>query len=227
MSSKNNISKLKYIPTFFLKCINFKDIQTKLKEGYFFRPIPEKVKIDSKKSIKIFKQKPSQSFEDAIYSIYNKNNQEISILTSNHEKYKYVTENSGELPCGGTCKFCLRTFEHQVIGYPIAYDEKFLLKDGVSRLFYIFWITGTFCRYQCVYDYLLSINSIESIQTFLFMYKITNPDGENLFRRNSDPELLKSNYGSMEYDDWANSKFYNLNKPILLPAKNQYVKINN
>ena len=132
-------------PTFLLKNVVPNDIYTKLKQGFFNRPIPVKSKI------KIVKPQVNTStvYADQIKQVQISGKENIEIFTKNG--YKPILS--------GRCTYCKCDFETEQIGYPIAYEYKQLLQNDECKTTHVFWIEDCFDSYECCLGYLILINN--------------------------------------------------------------------
>jgi len=218
----------------FLKKIKFEDIVEKYKSKYFFKPY---IIIDNVKKIKNIDNKIySSNKDDDIYFSTDRNGNKQVVATSNCKNFKVFKE-KGELLQNGRCEYCLQDYNTGTIGYPIKYEEKeYLDSNDKINILYAFWIEGSFCSFECCLKYIQiyknnHTNSCEFIynsgseELLRLLFKLTYPDKDKLLPA-QDKRLLKSNGGSLEYNEWKNNvnPFKKTNRLVLIPIKEEFIK---
>jgi hypothetical protein len=172
---------------------------------------------------------------DRTFAFKDKNNINMIYATSNHINYEVYLADGGKLPIGGRCDWCKEDFSHQALGYPIAQQEQSELIDGYYRVQYNFWVEGEFCCFECALAELrrsnsqpltyrdVNIRDSESMLKTLFL--LTYPD-ENILQPAKHFRLLKSRKGSMDIEEWKNSKhkYFRTERVLLMPAKVEYLQ---
>jgi hypothetical protein len=212
LPKKNNV------PSFLLKNINYTDLYAKYKNGYFNRPIPDKTKLKVSKPAVI---------NVGVNNVYNSFK---TVEIAGGEYAKLYTNNVSKV--GGTCMYCNKVFDTEIIGFPLAYEEKAVLnEENIYQVFHLFWIEGCFHSYECCLAYCqLQYNKkydvhFDIVVMLKYMYSLIN--GKNaLLKPANDRSLLIENGGTMNYEDWVNKevqyvKSYNV---IKIPAQVAYFK---
>jgi hypothetical protein len=226
-------------PTFLLKGVSPKILLKRYAEKNF--PKKEKTPITITQFPSIAVNTCGNSTKDGNYYIKDKYNSKIFVATSGSGNIE-VVQKTGEAPVkGGVCKSCLNTFEHESIGYPVAYQEyTLLMRDDetnpevkpVYRIFHKFWIEGIFCCYECVLYHIellqkagttLHRTTCDSIKLLKLMFRLTYPKAGPL-KGTKDPLLLKRCGGSLEQKEWEDTRhtYHRTHKIILDYAKVSY-----
>lgn len=212
---KNNIQ-----PTFLLKNIKPNDLYLKYKSGYFNRPIKNKVRIDIVKP----QIKKSGLYQELINT---------KVVTTGEKNVQLFTQNGEKMPLGGRCKGCLKDFTTEQIGYPLAYQCKYIIDDEDNyKCVHLFWTQGCFHSYGCCLTYLRKINRgivkdnllIDAEIMLKFMYHLQYNTNEPL-KEDNEPLLLIDNGGSLTQEEFDNYKFIKTNTVIKIPSQVVYNKI--
>ena len=228
----DNSEKFKVNPTFLIHSIDIKNIKKLYEEGYFFREIPKKTKLEFYDNMNFMA--PSSDHEKlGIYSCIKNNHCREFYATSGHIAFSYYREN-GNFPKGGRCFYCLCDFEQEPLGYPLNYEKDIKIKNKKYEVYHYFWIEGIFCSFECVYGYIKmyknvcnsfdTFKSVYSNQLILLMFKLCYPN--ETLKENPDFKLLKSNGGSLERKDWQSGihKYKRTGKLFLAPIKAEYLQ---
>lgn len=204
-------------PSFLIKNINYNDIHKKHECGYFNRAIPEKAPLKvSRLTAKVNATVIYENFKTVQLGGY---------------EYAKLYMNTRCIKMGGICDYCKLTFTTEVIGYPLAYEEKKMIEYDVYKLYHYFWITGCFNTYECCFAYCeqtfnnFSKYNMEVDNTILlkYMYKL-------LFQRPllaaKPAGLLDINGGSMTHEEWSNAQvdYVKVHNVIKIPAQIPYIK---
>jgi hypothetical protein len=216
MTSKNNVQ-----PSFLLKNINYGDIYKKYKSGYFNKSL---VDISNKANIKCSKvvvpiSKPSDGFK-------------LVELSGQQYVKMYNANLQGGNITGGRCLFCHKDFTTEVIGYPLAYEEKQILNSlNQYEIYHIFWTEGCFHSDECCLAYIELTNNnfahynktIDVKVLFLYMHRLLY-NKEPLIC--NSPLLLDIYGGSMTFEQWSNHEIYytRSSNVIKIPAQVPYYK---
>jgi hypothetical protein len=233
----------KVTPTFLLKGIDPNEVLEKYKNGFFNRPIPKKTPIKIAQNATILAPVYGLDNNSPVFSIKDRNNNCIIVATSNHENFDVFTKNGGSLPVGGRCDHCKEDFNHTVIGYPVAYEEKSILEYWENnttrcRVVYVFWVEGCHCSFECALGYLRMFanrpanyrdNSMSECERYLkFLYKLSHPTAGTL-RPAQDPRILSThNKGSLSRQAWSDNRhiYVRSDRVLMIPAKVEYVRNN-
>lgn len=227
-------------PSFLLRGIDPNEILKKYKSGFFERDIPKKEKIVVIKKSVIVAPVYGKTNRDKIFTINDNGNDGSSVIvTTGHENYELYGSNGGELPEGGRCDNCKCDFHHKAIGYPVAYEEKYLLcgkgDEKKYRVIYVFWMEGEICSFECALTFVNMFigpnseyknnNLIDSSRWLKFLYSLMYPNEPPLTPSN-DFRLLSSNKGPLVFDEWINPKhvYLQTDRVLLLPAKEEYLQ---
>jgi len=209
-------------PTFLLK-INPNTTYLKYKQGYFNRPIK------TKKTIEIVKPivKTSTLYQDVYLN--------TKVITTGAKHVELFTTNGHIMPVGGRCLSCLKDFNQEQIGYPVAYECKYLIDNhDTYKPIHVFWIEGCFHSYHCCLRYIRKINQgivkdnlmLDAEIMLKLMYHLIYNTNEPLYEEN-DPLLLIEHGGSLtqeEYED-KNVSFVRTNTVIKIPAQVVYNRL--
>lgn len=204
-------------PSFLLKNINYNDIHKKHESGYFNRPIPEKALLKvSKLTAKVNTNVVYENFK--------------TVQLSGHE-YAKLYMNDKCIKKGGICDFCKLTFTTEMIGYPLTYEERQMIEDGVFRVYHLFWITGCFDTYECCLAYCdlmfnnFSKYNMEVDSKVLLKYMYSLMFGKPLLAA-KPAHLWDANGGSMTYEEWSNAQveYVKIHNVIKIPAQIPYIK---
>jgi hypothetical protein len=126
--------------------------------------------------------------------------------------------------------YCNKIFETEIIGYPLAYENKIINNGDIFEVYHLFWIEGCFHSYECCLAYCqLHHNKkydvhFDTVVMLKYMYALLF--GNVPLRAANDKPLLIENGGTMTYDDWVNKEVnyvrsYNV---IKIPAQVSYFK---
>jgi len=215
MNSKINIQ-----PTFLLKNINPTIVYNKYKSGVFNRQIINKTLIELVKP----QLKTTTLNQDVEIN--------TKVITSGEKNVEFFTKNGHKMPIGGRCQNCLCDFKSEQIGYPLAYECKYLINDKDEyKPVHVFWVEGCFDTYQCCLRYIRKINNgvikdnlmIDSVIMLKFMYHLIYNTDDIL--EENDPLLLTTNGGSLTEEDFKKNKYVRSNTVIKIPAQVVYNRI--
>lgn len=228
-------------PTFLLKGINPNKILADYQAGLYFRSSKPKSHIKQSKNTSILAPVYGTSNKDPIFAVKDRNNTDIIIATTNQSNYEVYTKLGGSLPEGGRCQRCSKDFKHTAIGYPVAFQEQTILighgLEAKYRIIYVFWTEGIFHSCECALAYLnlllaqpadyRNTSYRDSVRWLRMMHKLMYPDA-GVLRESQDPQLMKSNGGSIPDEEWnANTHIYKrTDRLLLIPAKTEYVRQN-
>jgi len=214
-TNKNNIQ-----PSFLLKNINVNDLHKKYTNGYFNRPIPIKKSIPLTVVKNVIKQQ---------HTLHNK----VPSKSIQLSGQKYVEIFNTNTLIDKRCDFCKRDFEGEIIGYPVAYEEKQKLLDtNTYKIYHLFWTEGCFHSYECCLGYIETYSdyfnkyNLEFDVKVMFKYMYSLMYDAQLKPAN-DPKLLITHGGSMTFDEWndQNERYVKSNEVIKMPAQIIYNKI--
>lgn len=233
------LSNTRVTPTFLLKGVDAAKLLEDYKNGVYAVPdTREKAKIKICRNSSILAPTYGKSSNDPVYSIKDKNNNNVVIATSGHSNYEVFTTNGGQLEMGGRCDHCKQDFETIVLGYPVAYQERLYLMDKenpVYKTMYIFWIEGELCSFECALAKVRETqqrsceyrdNSAKDSESMLKMlYRFMYPN-EDILRPAQPYRLLKENKGSLTMDEWKNIKhvYQKTDKILMIPVKIEYIQ---
>jgi hypothetical protein len=229
------------VPTFLLKGLDVQKVFADYNSGSYSQPRGAKAKITLAQNSTVLAPTYGNSNHDPIFSLKDRNNCNVVVATSGHENFKVFTTTGGDLVKGGRCDHCKKDFEHTAVGYPLGYQERTVLTSpddsldsGVYRVLYVFWVTGTFCTFECALGY-VNVYTERSKTPMLkdsagmlrLLYRLTYPDAGPL-RPAQDPALLIVNRGSMTQEEWENPRhIYNrTDRVLMIPAKVEYLRQN-
>jgi len=181
-------------------------------------------------SIKLGKD-VGQKITSEVFQFKDRNNNYQTIYTTNHSLYKYVSENSTEIPIL-KCKYCKRDKLKNPIGLPIAMEIE---KNGNV----IFYTIDVYCDFGCAFSFLKRKNSenrfyrnslymnAEQLLYCLF-YRIYPDKIGKKIKSKVDWDLLRENGGSLTNEEFDSESFEYMPIPsvIMLPTKRQYIKLN-
>lgn len=207
-------------PTFLLKNINPNLIYEKYKSGFFNRPIKNKTPIEI--------VKPALKTS----SLYNNTILNTKIVTSGEKNVEIFTKNGYIMPLGGRCQNCNIDFNHEQIGYPLAYECKHLIDDNDHyKQINVFWTEGCFHSYSCCLKYIRKINQgvlkdnlMNDAEIMLkLMHRLLYNTDEPLHEEN-DSLLLIDNGGSLTREEFNNKNvsYLRTNTVIKIPAQVVY-----
>jgi hypothetical protein len=157
-------------PTFILRGLKFKEVLKRYQKGEFS-------KVNSKKSIKIAQ---GLIFENKIF----KNDNRFFVVKDKFSSDIIMFRNDfRELR---RCFLCLRDFEGEILGYPVAYKE--ISKD--NKLHYLFFLEGNFCSFECALGFLISFQSSKKdlITLLNFLFSMIYPEEKVIYPRR-DPRI--------------------------------------
>lgn len=204
-------------PSFLIKNINYNELYITYKNGYFNRPIPDKVKL------KLSKPAIINQSSNVVYDNFK------TVELSGGKYAKLYMENN--IKMGGICNYCNHKFESEIIGYPLAYEEKtFLNKDNIYEVYHLFWIEGTFDSYECCLSYCQLFHNIKSnihydiVLMLKYMYALLFNNAE--IKPTNDKLLLIEHGGTMTHEDWSNKdvQYVKSHNVIKIPAQVGYFK---
>ena len=215
-------------PTFLLKNIIPNELYNKYKAGYFNRPVPEKIKLtsinDSLKSIH-----PEQKYQAVKFIVTNTANVE-KFITNRQTNQTSQTSKDSQNTCGGRCDYCKQDFEHQSVGYPIAYEPKQHLKsDNTYHIDHLFWVEGACCSYECCLAFvkMFKIHALTHDCEILLklMYKLEYKT-DDVLTEAVDFRLLDKNGGPLTLEEWKCKlyKYVRTNNVIKIPVQAIYAK---
>lgn len=181
----------------------------------------------------IIGKKHGSSGYDETYRYIDKNNNNITIQTSNHNNFQLFNENGQTPKRGGICDYCKCQFDSYCLGYPVSFHETNVTFEGRIHVFYIFNMKGEFCTFECTKAYIELLNGntscvirneiSTSLQGLLFLYKIIH--GNKPLRSANDRYLLKENGGTLTREEWLNhnSLYIPTNRVVCAPVKSEYI----
>lgn len=223
-------------PTFLLKGINPNELLNDYQNGQFsvIKPSPGG-KIVIAKNMIVVAPKYSDSNHEHIFSFKDKNNIDMIYATGNHTNYEIYLAGGEELPVGGRCDWCKEDFTHESLGYPIGYQEQTILVDDHHRVIYVFWVEGEFCCFECAFADLKRSNNqtptyrdinIRDSETMLKMLFVIMFPNESVLQPAKDYRLLKFNKGSLDKEEWKNTKhkYFRTERVLMVPAKIEYLR---
>lgn len=229
------------MPTFLLKGLDVQKVLADYNAGRFSQPRTPKAKITLAGVSTVLAPTYGTSNHDPIFCMKDRNNCNVVVATSGHEDFKVFTTTGGELPTGGRCDHCKQDFEHTAVGYPVGYQEKMVLTSaddsldsGVYRILYVFWVTESFCSFECALGYVNVYTERaktpmlkDSSGMLRMLYHLTYPEAGPL-RPAQAPNLLLSNRGSMTKDEWENPRhiYTRTDRVLMIPAKVEYLRQN-
>lgn len=230
------------IPLFLLKGIDPKKILVDYQSGFFNRkPVP-KEPIAVAQHTTYLAPIYGNTNESAIYSIRDRNNNNVVMATTHHNDFEVFRKGGGELKVGGRCDVCKQDFKNIAVGYPVAYREMCTLtcEDGDPnnmryRVVYAFWVEGEFCTFQCAMYYVRNLlglpadcrssNCNESEEMLNMLYRLTYPNGPEL-RPSQEPKLLLANKGSLSNEQWTDQRhvYIKTDRVLMVPIKTEYIQ---
>lgn len=232
----------KHVPTFTLSRVNLQDIVLRYHRGEFNREPPMWPKFAFNLQTKniLTENFTSSNTNDPIYTIIDRTGNKIIVATSGHENSNYFDKNN-ELPKGGICDYCKCQFDHTILGCPIKCKEHVYLvrQEGLEpiyRSFYIFYVDGCFCSFECILTFLNGQTArscsfrenmfIESHKYLHHMYRLMFPKNKEPLRPLGPPALLKSNGGSLTEEMYRDTRhhYQRTNRVVLAPVKTEYVR---
>lgn len=208
-------------PTFLLKNINPNLLYKKYKSGYFNRPIINKTLIE------IVKPQLKTTTLNQNAEINNK------VVTSGEKFVEMFTSKGSKIPMGGRCQGCTRDFTTEQIGYPLAYECKYLINENDEyKPTHIFWTEGCFHSYECCLKYIRKTNRgivkdnlmIDAEIMLKLMYHLSTGINEPL-EADNDSLLLDCNGGSLNEEEFKNTKYVRSNTVIKIPAQVVYNRV--
>ena len=223
---------LRITESFSLRKIDAKSIANKFFKGdYANRGWPEN-KIRSGVSVVKIGKDIGNDKSSEIFSYKDKNNNNQIIYTTNHALYKYISEGSSGINCPILkCQYCKRGNLKKPIGLPIA-----MSKEGEKITFHV---TGSFCDFGCAFSHLkrrtgtsrlyrgpLFMNSEQMLN--LLYYRVYPERVGETIKEKPDWDLLRDNGGPLtnEEFDSSSSEYVPIPSMILLPSKQQFMKLN-
>lgn len=229
-------------PTFVLKGVDPNRLLADYQMGYFSRPISAKSKIEISQNTAILAPTYGSTNRSPIFCVKDRNNSSVIIATSGHADFEVFTKNGGQLTEGGRCDNCKEDIEGVAVGYPVGYQEINVLTNDDNdtnkaqyRVFYVFWVEGKFCGFECALAYVRSILSRpadyrdtalrDSERMLKLLYKLTYPNAGSL-RPAQDPKLLISNGGSLTKEEWNDRRhvYVRTDRILMIPAKVEYIQ---
>lgn len=243
-------------PTFILRGIDPAKVVSKYNEGLFETVTfpKEKVRL-ADTSIAVVPSYGTNAYSP-IYSLKDKNSKPIIMATSNHVAFEVFTTSGGKPLMGGRCEWCREDFKHESCGVAVAHKKiVFTVFNGVGVLdpsdlgpfdyqdekgiIYrdtnTFWTEGIFCDMECalaqaeLYSrlpfYRQDVHYVDSLSLTRYLHRLLYPDSPPLTPA-PDYRLLKSNGGSLTYEEYKNKRYtYKRTSNILLiPAKISYIR---
>ena len=211
-----------------MKNIKLQNIVKNYMEGKFSN-VDEKNLIPIRKSDigGIIGKKHGISSKDDSYKYVDKNNNQITVQTSNHKNFQLFNESGGSIRKGGMCDYCKCKFQSFCIGFPVSFYEKTLINEDKTYVFYIFNIKGEFCNFECVRAHLEMIGNSQSLgihlQGLLFLYKLIH--GNRILKAANDKYLLQENGGTLSRNEWLSldSVYIPTHKIICAPIKTEFI----
>lgn len=216
---------------FLLKGINFSDIISKYKEGYFSQESP-KCKLTVCKSSPSLNPSYSDDRDSGVFTCKDKHNKTYVVATTGHENIRIFLKNCEKM-INGRCGYCGEDFEGERVGCPVKHEEIPVIEEGRTRIVHSFWTEGIFCSFECclghvrnnmIKPYNFRTVGMEDSEFLLkYMYRLLYPQKEVL-RPAPDINLLISNGGSLTSEEWHSGKheFFRSIKVTAIPAKVEY-----
>lgn len=216
---------------FTLRKINFKEMAIKFFKGeYVNRKLPETQIKKSGTLLKISKN-VGKDITSEIFRFKDKNNNNVTIYTTNHELYKYYANEDGEKP-NVKCKYCKRSNLKNPMGLPISIE---IYKNNDIN----FNVIDSFCDFGCTFSHLKRKTGQSRIysgplytnaeQILYCLYYRLYPDriGENI-KSKDDWDLLKEHGGPLtdEEFDFESAQYFKIPSVTTAPVKKQYFKYN-
>lgn len=233
---------IKIIPVIVLSGIDINKIYNNFINNIF--PNYENLKpIKMKNNDPIIAVKYEKDNSKPIFTINDKTNNDILILTTNHNQYIMMTKEKSLNNYIGRCECCGYEFKGESIGIPISYNEinaEFLNPQGekIHSIFYLFNCCRRTCSFECsllliendhsrkiVNQTPLYQNSENNLRT---LFKLMNPEcNYNELKSAQDCSLLKINGGQLTREEWLSNKhqYVKNNRVILLPVKEEYFNV--
>lgn len=229
-------------PTFLLKGIDPNVVIRDYVQGKFSRQPIQKEKIQIAHASSIIAPTYGNSNHLPVFAVQDRNNGKVIYATTGHEDLEVFTR-TGDMPeTGGRCLYCVRDYTGMRTGYPIAYQEQTVLtnasmdpRDAKYRVFYTFWVEGSFCSYECALSY-LNLHGNKSAdyrdptmrdaeQMLHQLYNLIHPNS-GVLHPSQDHRLLKCNGGSLTDAEWGDVKhqYRRTDRILLIPAKVEYLQ---
>ena len=230
---KNSKAVIHVSESFTIRKIDAKEISARyLKGEYNTRSLPDTKIRAANGRVKLGKD-IGKDANSEVYRFVDKANNNLSILTTNHALYKYVSDlqngKSAEEPLL-RCKYCKRGNLKHPVGLPI--NMSIAENNDV-----FFTVIDSFCVFNCMFSFLKRKNCeiryykgplyMNSEQLLYSMYYRIYPDrvGESI-KEKPEWDLLRENGGPLtdEEFDFGASEYIPIPSVISLPAKKQYLK---
>lgn len=225
-------------PTIFLRGINPVQVLSDYKNGFYSREIVAKTKIVPSESHQILAQVYSSDHESGVFCVKDKNNSDVIIATTGNVNYQLCRgQDFDNTKCGGRCDSCKRDFTHQVVGYPIDYEEVTIPVTGSDgktryRVFYLFHVEGEFCSFGCALYFIKRAmarpssyrdSSLSDCERWLhLLYNLMHPTAGRLKPANN-PQLLTANGGSIDPKDWEEKCFVPIGRVVINPIRREHL----
>lgn len=231
----NSTAILKISETFTIRKIDPKNIASKFFRGdYNNRSLPENKIRSTATLVKIGREIGSDKNSE-IYNYKDKNNNNQIIYTTNHSLYKYAMETNTKDSPILKCKYCKRGNMKRPIGLPIS-----MTIDKKDPSLVYFHVIDSFCDFGCAFTHLKRRTGESRMyrgplysnaeQLLHCLYYRVYPDriGKTI-KDKPDWDLLRENGGplSNEEFDAEGSEYVPIPSILLLPSKNQYMKLVN
>lgn len=222
----------KLVPTFFLKGVSPSEVLEKYKKGLFGQEVVLKKITVVNGSILL--PNYGQTNHSAIYSLKDRNNNNVILATSNHKNFE-VKKNNFQAPF---CRTCFKENKNKdFMGIILKMEEKLVLIDNEIRVFYVFHSESEdYCTFECTLEAIRKgteipasyrdITLMECERYLKFLFSLIYPD--KILRCTQDPRLLIKNNGSLSEEDHNNVRhiFKRTERIVLLPVKTEYLQSN-
>ena len=237
---KHNKMNTRVVPTFLLKGVDPHKLLQDYQQGFFNRDPPTKSPIKLVQNVALLANSYSSNRADRLYAIKDRNNSNVVLASSSYISWKMVAV-GGEVKEAVIRRCCHCRSDVKVapgevpLGYPIAFEESCLLKDGHYYIIYTFWMEDTACDYECSLGYVEGRNAVpsnyrdpllkDSARMLHYLYRLQYPKGE-ILRPAKDPLLLDSNGGSLTRAEWKDKShcYLRQDRIVVLPARVEYVQ---
>jgi hypothetical protein len=215
-------------PTFLLRKVNPSEVIQNYNSGKYSQLVLNKTtKTEIRSSQTAIGSYVAGKQDGDVYGYRNKGNNVQVIATTDCKPYvEFISNETGAPIMGGRCKWCRREFTQQAIGVPI----KSVRMEGKIVVYY----SGVACKYGCAYSLWKQQYGMKMLRRdsqFLagemilkYLYSLQYPGRE--IKEAADPELLKSNGGSLDDDEYDNSNYTYIptNSFVWAPVKSQHLR---
>lgn len=205
-------------PTFLLRGLDPSQIISDYQAGKFscVSDVPSKVTLAASISVTDYNDSP----DSEIYYIRNRSNNQVNVITTNHQAYKAAQDGTSYHP--QHCLWCRRSFDTEPVGIPtrmVVTDQTYTF--FVDRPSYCSFecCLAEICRdnYRCHRDPFL----VDAETLIRFFYRLAT--GEDQLRPAPDWWLLDVNGGPLTYDDYKVHHYSRTPSIITLPFKMTYM----